>query len=171
MFLSRFALLATFIAISNAVEAQEVPWNAPLVGPVILTVTGLDPERFPDGRQEFDVARLQSLGEHQITTSSMWTKGVHLYTGVMLRTLADHLILDDRDLKLHALNDYAIDMPLSEATPEGPMLAYLLDGAQMSVRDKGPIWVIYPFDSDAKFRKDQIYARSVWQLVRIEVLP
>ena len=40
----------------------------------------------------------------------------------------------------------------------------------MSVREKGPIWVIYPYDHDADYRTDTIFSRSIWQLDRIDVL-
>ena len=40
----------------------------------------------------------------------------------------------------------------------------------MSVRDKGPVWVLYPFDAGAEYRTDLIYERSIWQLDRIDVL-
>jgi len=40
----------------------------------------------------------------------------------------------------------------------------------MSVREKGPLWVIYPYDSDAKFRTEVIYSRSIWQLDRLAIV-
>ena len=166
MYVFRFAILAGFTLFFASATAQD----AAVAGPDILTVMGLDPAKFPDGRVAFDLHDLEDLGETQIATSSIWTKGVHVYTGVMLRTLVDHLDLGGATVKLMALNDYAISFPLADATPDGPMLAYLIDGAQMSVREKGPIWVVYPYDSDIKFRTDQTFARSVWQLDRIEVL-
>jgi hypothetical protein len=39
----------------------------------------------------------------------------------------------------------------------------------MSVREKGPIWMIFPYDSVEAFRTEQTYARSIWQLDRIAV--
>ena len=39
----------------------------------------------------------------------------------------------------------------------------------MSVREKGPLWVIYPFDSDPEYQTEVIYSRSIWQLDRIVV--
>jgi hypothetical protein len=45
-----------------------------------------------------------------------------------------------------------------------------MDGNAMSVRDKGPLWVIYPYDSDAAYRTEVIYSRSIWQLDRLEVV-
>ena len=47
----------------------------------------------------------------------------------------------------------------------------LRNGGRMSVRDKGPLWIVYPFDSSEEYQAELIYSRSIWQLVRIEVLP
>ena len=41
----------------------------------------------------------------------------------------------------------------------------------MTVRDKGPFWIIYPFDSNPDYQSEVIYSRSIWQLNRLEVLP
>jgi hypothetical protein len=60
-------------------------------------------------------------------------------------------------------------MPLADAMVDGPLLAFLMNGEPMSVRDKGPVWLVYPYDADAAFRTEQIYAWSIWQLDRIEV--
>ena len=49
-------------------------------------------------------------------------------------------------------------------------LAIEADGKPLSVRDKGPIWLLYPFDSDAQYQTEVIYARSIWQIERMEVL-
>jgi hypothetical protein len=39
----------------------------------------------------------------------------------------------------------------------------------MSVRDKGPLWLIYPYDSKAEYQSETIYSRSIWQLVKIDL--
>jgi hypothetical protein len=70
-----------------------------------------------------------------------------------------------------AVNDYLVEVPVTDAVDGGPIIAYAVDGAQMSLRDKGPLWLIYPYDSDAKYRTEEIYARSIWQLDRINVTP
>ena len=51
------------------------------------------------------------------------------------------------------------------------VLAFLRNGDEMSVRDKGPLWVVYPYDSTPEYQSELIYSRSVWQLARIEVQP
>ena len=46
---------------------------------------------------------------------------------------------------------------------------YLRNGEPMSVRDKGPLWVVYNFDSNPEFQTEVMYSRSIWQLDRIVV--
>ena len=69
-----------------------------------------------------------------------------------------------------AINDYSVDIPVSDAEEGGPIIAYAMDGQPMSRRDKGPLWVIYPYSSSSKFRSEVIYSRSIWQLDRIEAV-
>ncbi len=39
----------------------------------------------------------------------------------------------------------------------------------MSVREKGPLWIVYPYSSSPEFQNEVIYSRSIWQLNRITV--
>jgi len=39
----------------------------------------------------------------------------------------------------------------------------------MSAREKGPVWLVYNYDSDPAFRTETVYSRSVWQLDRITI--
>lgn len=144
-----------------------------LTGEVLLTVTGLDPAKFPDGKEEFDMPRLEALGAEELKTSTIWTDGVHDFTGVPLKDLLTHLGVTSTEgmLSAVALNDYAVEIPLADAHQDGPLLAYRMDGEAMSVRDKGPLWIVYPYDQDPEYRTEVVYTRSIWQLSRLEVTP
>ncbi|MFC6670829.1 hypothetical protein [Marinobacterium aestuariivivens] len=39
----------------------------------------------------------------------------------------------------------------------------------MRIRDKGPLFLVYPFDSDPALRTEVIQNRSVWQIKHILV--
>jgi hypothetical protein len=39
----------------------------------------------------------------------------------------------------------------------------------MAVREKGPLFIIYPFDSAPELKNARYYSRSAWQLKAIEV--
>jgi hypothetical protein len=140
-----------------------------LSGPVVLTVTGLDPAVFPGGVVEFDIARLRALGETRLQTSTIWTGSEHVFTGVLLKGLLDWLELTDGLVRAVALNDYSVDIPVSDAVEDGPIMAYAIDDVPMTVREKGPLWIVYPFDANPEYRSEVIYTRSIWQLVRFEV--
>lgn len=161
-------MLAVVLCLTGGAAQAEA--TSPADGQIILTVSGLDEASFPGGTQHFDLGMLRSLGQVEITTSSIWTEGRPVFTGVLLSDLAKALQISGQRLRLHALNDYQVEFPLDEATQDAPILAYWMDGAPMSVRDKGPLWVIYPYDAAAKYRTDTTFSRSIWQLDRIEVL-
>ncbi|WP_227751672.1 molybdopterin-dependent oxidoreductase [Tabrizicola oligotrophica] len=139
-------------------------------GEVFLTVSGdLATTNAPE-MALFDSALLASLGPVEIRTSTIWTEGVHSFTGIPLKALTDALGVVGGTLRMSAINDYMVEVPVSDAIDEGPILAYEMDGKPMSVRDKGPLWLIYPFDSNSDYRSEVYYSRSIWQLDRIEAV-
>jgi hypothetical protein len=166
-----FCAIGWFAASLLTAEAAVAADLPPLTGEVILTVSGLDPKKFEGGQVAFDLGRMAALGETHVHTSTIWTEGVHDYTGVSLKDLTGFLGLTEGILTGMAINDYAVEIPVSDAVEGGPILAYAQDGVMMSVRDKGPIWVIYPFDMNPDYRSEVIFSRSIWQLDRIEVTP
>ena len=115
-----------------------------------------------------DRSDLSKLTVTSFDTSTIWTDGVHTFTGVSVKTLTDLIGVTNGMLRATAINNYAIEIPVSDAVNEGPIIAYLMDGKEMSVRDKGPLWVVYPYDSNPDYRSEVVYSRSIWQLDRIE---
>lgn len=143
----------------------------PLVAEPLLTITGLDDSRFADGTLLLDGGRLAAIDTTRLTTTTPWTEGPHEFTGVRLAALTDFLGLADGVLVAQALNDYSVEIPVSEAAPDGPIIAYAIDGQPMPVRSRGPLWVIYPFDQNPEYRSEVTYTRSIWQMNRLEVRP
>lgn len=152
----------------SASHAEPLPKP---VGNVILTISGDLPVTNSGDAVEFDLEMLRSLPPARIETSTPWTDGVVTFEGVSLRDLLDHIGIVSGALEATALNDYAIEIPVSDAEDIGPIIAYLRGGKTMPVREKGPLWIIYPFD-DLPDDKAEIYrARSIWQLHKLTVLP
>jgi len=54
--------------------------------------------------------------------------------------------------------------------PCGTIVAYQLNGAPMSRRNKGPLWIVYPFDQNVDYQNETTYSRSIWQLAHIVVI-
>lgn len=139
-------------------------------GDIILTVTGDVGLSNPDGMVEFDLDLLRSLGEDEFITTTIWTEGPNRFTGIPLASLLETLRVETGTLKATAINDYSISFPVVEARAESAILAYAMNGKEMSLRDKGPLWIIYPFDTQTNYQSEVYYSRSIWQLDRLEVV-
>lgn len=153
-----------------AQETSAVTLGVP-TGPVILTVSGQVEQLNGDGVAVFDVAGLEALGTRTIETTTIWTTGKQTFEGVALGDLLAAVGAKGSAVRATALNDYAVEIPLEDAADGAALLAFRMDGVELSPRDKGPIWVVYPYDTGDEFQTEVIYSRSIWQLNRIEVLP
>jgi hypothetical protein len=158
---------AFFACIAGPLSAGDLKQPS---GKVILTVSGPITKANVGDTAQFDLEMLVELDKTVVGTSTIWTEGVQKFQGVELSALVNHLGITGKTLRAKAINDYATEIPVSDAVPGGPILAYLVNDKTMSVRNKGPLWLIYPYDTDAKYRSETIFSRSIWQLDRIEVL-
>jgi len=111
---------------------------------------------------------LKELQATEINTSTQWTEGVQKFRGVAFDTLFDTYGLDAKTVRVSALNDYNVMVPADVLRNDGAILAYHLNDAEMSVREKGPFWVIFPYDADARFQTDTYWAYSVWQVKSVD---
>lgn len=138
-------------------------------GPVILTVSGdISVSNSPEGAQ-FDLAMLEALGTEEFETTTIWTDGPQVFRGVPLHRLIETLQAEGAVIAASALNDYMVEIPLTDAVEGGPILAFEQNGEELSVRDKGPLWVVYPYDAVTAYQTEVIYTRSIWQVKQMEI--
>jgi len=166
----RLCLVVVLTIAANAAApfagAESLP---PPTGEVILTIDGAIANT-TDGKQaQFDRAALEAMGLTVVETSTPWTDGVVRYEGVLGRDLMKHVGANGTKLVATALNDYLADIPLSDLTDYDVILAIKANGEYLPIRDKGPIFVVYPLDSDSALLNNTIYSRCVWQLARLTV--
>ena len=138
-------------------------------GPVVLTIGGR--VRMPNdgGVAHFDMEMLAALPQMSFTTHTPWYAQARRFTGPLLRDVLAAAGAQGTLLRLLALNDYKVDMPYEDAQRHDVIVARLLDDRPMAVRDKGPLFVIYPFDARPELRSPTYYSRSAWQLRTIDV--
>ena len=131
---------------------------------IVLTVTGTAEPA------EFTMAELQAMPATSFETTTIWTEGAQSFTGVSLHSFLAGLGVEGGTLNAAAINDYVVEIPVADAVAGGPIIAYARNGEVMNVRNNGPLWIVYPYDSNADYQSEVIYARSIWQLVRIDVV-
>ena len=138
-------------------------------GDAILTVSGKVTVTNQGETAVLDRAMLEAMPQVSFKTKTIWTEGEIEFTGILLSDLLRRLEIENGTLKATAINDYAVDIPVADALQEPAIIAYLINGKPMSVREKGPLWIVYPYDSEKKFQAEVYYSRSIWQLDRIVV--
>lgn len=163
-----FVALAGVCLSGQAVFAEALEQPS---GPVILTITGEVAEKNVDDTVQLDLAEILAIDPVTIETSTIWTEGKQVFTGVLLKSLMERIGAKGTVIAASALNDYTVEIPMTDAVEGGPILAYEANGTPLSVRDKGPLWVVYPYDSGAAYQSEVIYARSIWQVSRLEIKP
>lgn len=130
----------------------------------ILTVTTAE------ASESFTLEELLAMPQTTIVTKNDYVDEAAAFQGPSLRSILEEMdIAGDATLKVGALNDYSAILPAVDAFDYEVILAVLRDGETMSVREKGPIWVIYPMDSYLELQDDVYNDRLVWQLKSISV--
>ena len=141
--------------------------NPALADATILTVNDLS----RDTTTHFSDADLAALPQQSFATATIWTEELHTFSGPSLDTILEAAGAEPARLRIYAINDYNVEFPANKITGTAPILANRIDGESFPVRRKGPLWLIFPFDQNPEFQSEEIFALSVWQVKRIDILP
>lgn len=161
--LRRMLLLAACLA-PAWVAALDKPQ-----GTVVLTISGKLGAANAGPKAVFDMAMLEKLPQHSFTTTTPWHQGPTRFTGPLLRDVLAAAGARGNKLVAVALNDYKTDIPFSDVDRYEVIVARLLNDKPMPVRDKGPLFIVYPFDSKPELKTETFYNRSAWQLHQLQV--
>jgi hypothetical protein len=157
---------AVLVSFADRAEADTLP--APKDRP-ILTVSGKIRNYNAGETAVLDRAMLESLGTQTIDTHTPWYDQAAKFEGPLMTRILDYVgAYGDRVMAL-ALNDYATEIPISDFSRFGTILAMKRDNVYLNVREKGPLFVVYPYDSDSELKQQKYYGRSAWQVAQLIV--
>ena len=152
------SLLAVFFTLFATLVAPALGQDVPSV-----TITSAA------GSVTYDRDALEEMGLVSIKTTTPWNEGVVDFEGVPLAALLERANVSGETATVVALNDYSVDIPTSDFSEFGTILAVKRNGEYMPVDDQGPFFVIYPFDSNPVLQGQPYYGRAVWQVKEIAV--
>ncbi len=159
------ALIGMAAASTNArADTLATPQDRP-----ILTISGKIRSFNAGDTAVFDRAMLEALGLRSFETHTPWYDQPARFEGpLMTKVLGAVGAFGDR-VQAVALNDYATEIPISDFARFGTILAMKRDDVYLNVREKGPLFVVYPYDSDSELRQQRYYGRSAWQVAQLIV--
>lgn len=139
-------------------------------GEVILTVTGKIDAKNKGDALELDMATLEKFGVVKYDIDDPWMKTSVTYSGVLL---SDFLKIvgaaSAENIHIVALDDYQIDLTVTEAQKWPVLLATQSNGQYMSVAENGPTRIIFPFGRFSNIDIVLYQDLSIWNIKSIEV--
>lgn len=156
--------LTSFAWLPGAAWALEAP-----KGKVVLTISGKLGAPNRGDKAVLDIAMLAALPQKTFTTMTPWEKSPVKFSGPLLRDVLAAVKAQGTVLKAVALNDYKITIPLEDTTRFDMVLAHRMNDRPIPVRTKGPLFIVYPFDSNPTLQSSTYYERSIWQLGGLEI--
>lgn len=158
------ALLAC-CAVTFNVAATPLPQPT---GPVILTISGALQHTQDGHSAKLDLATLQSLESDTFSLKTRWSNSVHRYHGPRLSAILNYVGAQGNHIRLTALNDYSVELKRQYVTKYEPIVAWSEDDKQLSVRERGPLWLMIPHHKFPELNSELHTGRMIWQLLTIE---
>ena len=155
------AVMHVLAASAQALEAVK--------GPVVLTISGLVTQANDGKNAVYSMDMLSKLPQQHFRTKTPWYAEPVEFSGPLLRDVLASAGAKGSTIVAAALNDYKTEIPFADAQKYNVIVALLMNGKPMPVREKGPLFIVYPFDSQPELRAEVFYNRSAWQLARLMV--
>ncbi|MDN6180079.1 MAG: molybdopterin-dependent oxidoreductase [Halomonas subglaciescola] len=133
----------------------------------LLQITG----QVAGGEANLNREALYALPPAELVTSTVVTDGQHTFSGFLMRDLLEQVESQGNFVTAVALNDYAVDIPVSDFYHFDVIVAYSMDGKLLNRSGKGPLWIVYPRDDHEELQDIRYDYRWVWQLYQLDVLP
>jgi len=150
--------------LANLAFALPTPKGEP-----ILWVSGnISQTNSPQGA-EFDESMLLAVEHGAIHTNNHVVSEVVEYKGPKLASLLEYVGANGKQVQVIAWDDYVVTISLEDIMKYGILLATHEAGVRMTIDDKGPLFVVFPFTQHAQLRNDFYYSLSVWQVREIVV--
>lgn len=163
-YIGAFAASLALLSGPSGSRAGSLP--AP-TGEVLLVVTGDISNTNADGEARFDRQMLEALGTTQLATRTPWHEKGAVFEGIRADRLMAAVAARGQAVRATAANDYRVTIPIADFAAHNVLLAMRIDGKDLTLRTKGPIWVIYPEQADLPAGERS--ERMIWQLVRLRV--
>lgn len=172
--LSRGLLVAASIIFVNSLfwsnsslQAEQLI-QAPK-GPVILEIKGDIALKNTADSAAFDYDMLVKLGLTTFQTDTPWTEYGTNFEGVLASKVLELVGANGTNVFAEAIDGYGIEIPLNDLTEHPTLIALSRDNKRMTLRGKGPAWIIYNHRDQPDTLQSVINSRMVWQLSTLTV--
>lgn len=117
----------------------------------------------------FSEKQLEELPQKTFKTQHTWATTPQEFSGPLLADVLKKICPSARDIYLRSLDQYSIMVNFSKVAKYEPILALKIDGQPLTIREKGPLWLMINTDG-YKVPTRSLDSLFVWQLYYIRIL-
>jgi len=160
-----------FTSAESMTSTPPYPPISELVGSLgQVLIVNTDPSTSCGPKQlAFSVKQLEALPQTNFKTRHTWSSEAQEFSGPLLADVLNLVCPKARDIYLRSLDQYSVMVNFSKGSEFKPILALKVDGKPLTVREKGPIWVMVDADG-LKIPERSLDNMLVWQLYYIRIL-
>ena len=89
----------------------------------------------------------------------------------LLKDLQPGVLTSLDHIEVLAYNGYKTEIPVRDVLKHDLLLASARNGVPLTVRDKGPFFILYPFSADDSLNVASVYSKCAWQIKEIRLIP
>lgn len=166
---ARWLIVSTILAVPPAIALAETPAEslpAP-AGDVLLRISGNLTLPNVGDEAHLDMALLESFPLTGFATHTPWSDDLQQFAGVRISDLFKAVGASSADFTAIALDDYKFTVTDLDIDSYPVIIAYLQDDKPISVRQLGPLRIMFPFDDHPALRTHLNESSAVWQLLEL----
>lgn len=152
---SIFLLFLSFFLLTSSATASDKE--------VLLTITSKD-KTIRLTRKD-----LERFNQTSIKQETFWTQGETTFTGPLLRDILDKYELKGKKFIARAYNDYKVTIPTKDFYDYNVIIASHVNNKELTVRTKGPLWLMYPWGENNELDQKIYYSRAIWQMTKANI--
>ena len=154
-------VVCSFVSIQSTANGQRKPSRESTV----LTISWADGRAAPVKLALKDLEKLERKDYLTLLPPSLSVPGRHDWLGIPLRAVLEAANAKSfTTMRIAALDGYQVNLPATDVARFDPILAYQKDGQYIGILDKGPLFLIYPFESHRELQSMQYINRAIWQV-------
>lgn len=132
----------------------------------VLTITVYNySEGLENSRQiEFGIRDLEVFPLVSVGTETPWTNGILHFKGPLLRDILRDAGAIGNIIQVGGLDGRSAIIPREDIETYDVIVACQINGEYFGLRDRGPLWIIYPWSENSEIQTATFYERGIYHL-------
>ncbi len=162
-----FLILTAALVFTLLQTSQLIAQTTPLGDrEKVLTITVYDATAESGDSREyiFSIKDLEEFPLVSVSTETQWTNGVLHFRGPLMRDILDDIGAVGDTIQVNGLDGRSATIPREDIYKFDVIIACQVEGAYFGLRDRGPLWIIYPWTDNPEIQSAIYYDRGIYHL-------